>query len=58
MPPKKREFSAAETLVIIDEYPLCGPGGMLHDTAVDALQLRHRSMLTRLARIVESCARG
>lgn len=42
-------------LVIIDEHPLRGPGGRLHNTAVDALiQLRHRSMLARLADVVEN----
>ncbi|MET4921846.1 SRPBCC family protein [Streptomyces sp. PSRA5] len=42
-------------LVIIDEHPLRGPGGLLHNTAVDALiQLRHRSMLARLAEVVEN----
>lgn len=41
-------------LVIVDEHPLTGPGGMLHNTAVDALiQLRHRTMLARLADVVE-----
>ncbi|MFD6994527.1 SRPBCC family protein [Streptomyces sp. NPDC059943] len=42
-------------LVIIDEHPLRGPGGLLHNTAVDALiQLRHRSMLARLTEVVEN----
>ncbi|HET6860770.1 MAG TPA: SRPBCC family protein [Streptomyces sp.] len=42
------------TLVIVDEHPLRGLGGALHNTAVDAaLQLRHRSMLARLAKVVE-----
>ncbi|MFF2183840.1 SRPBCC family protein [Streptomyces sp. NPDC058155] len=42
-------------LVIIDEHPLRGPGGLLHNTAVDTLiQLRHRSMLARLAEAVEN----
>ncbi|MEU6328505.1 SRPBCC family protein [Streptomyces sp. NPDC047049] len=39
------------TLVIFDEHPLRGPGGLLHNSAVDAvLQLRNRSMLDRLAK--------
>ncbi len=43
------------TLVILDEHPLRGMGGTLHNAAFDALlQLRHRSMLGRLARLVES----
>ena len=42
-------------LVVVDEHPLRGPGGLLHNTAVDALiQLRHRCMLARLADVVES----
>ncbi|MFI2301836.1 SRPBCC family protein [Actinacidiphila glaucinigra] len=45
----------AGTLVIVDEHPLRGPGGLLHNAALDALlQLRHRSMLGRLAEAVES----
>ncbi|MBW5425638.1 SRPBCC family protein [Streptomyces sp. BG9H] len=44
----------AHTLVIVDEHPLQGPGGVLHNAAVDALiQIRHRSMLSRLAELVE-----
>lgn len=43
-----------ETLVIMDEHPLRGLGGRLHNAALDAVQqLRHRGMLTRLARLVE-----
>ncbi|MEU9985010.1 SRPBCC family protein [Streptomyces sp. NPDC050856] len=46
-----------ETLVIVDEHPLRGPGGLLHNTLVDALlQLRHRAMLGRLAKLVERTA--
>lgn len=46
-------------LVIIDEHPLRGPAGKLHNTAVDTLiQLRHRSMLARLADIVEKSPKG
>ncbi|MCS0634907.1 SRPBCC family protein [Streptomyces sp. LP05-1] len=42
------------TLVVVDEHPLRGPGGLLHNTAADALlQLRHRAMLRRLAEVVE-----
>lgn len=44
-----------ETLVIVDEHPLRGPGAALHNAALDALlQLRHRSMLARLADTVEN----
>lgn len=43
-----------ETLVICDEHPLRGPGGTLHNPAVEALlQFRHRGMLARLAGVVE-----
>ncbi|MFH8346516.1 SRPBCC family protein [Streptomyces sp. NPDC018045] len=46
------------SLVIVDEHPLQGPGGVLHNTVLDALfQIRHRSMLSRLAKVVESCPR-
>ncbi|MFJ1594807.1 SRPBCC family protein [Kitasatospora albolonga] len=42
------------TLVIVDEHPLRGPGGTLHNPLLDTLlQLRHRTMLARLARLVE-----
>ncbi|GAA2454221.1 SRPBCC family protein [Streptomyces glaucus] len=44
------------TLVIVDEHPLQGAGGTLHNAAVDVLlQLRHRAMLRRLA---ETCERA
>ncbi|MFF9472149.1 SRPBCC family protein [Streptomyces roseolus] len=47
-----------ESLVIVDEHPLRGMGGALHNAAVDALiQLRHRNMLKRLAAVVEDHAR-
>lgn len=43
-----------DTLVIADEHPLTGTGGMLHNAALDAvMQLRHRRMLARLAAVVE-----
>ncbi|MFE5488943.1 SRPBCC family protein [Streptomyces virginiae] len=46
-----------EALVIVDEHPLRGVGGAFHNAAVDALiQLRHRSMLARLANVVEEHA--
>ncbi|MDW4901625.1 SRPBCC family protein [Streptomyces californicus] len=45
------------TLVTIDEHPLRGPAAKLHNTVLDALvQLRHRSMLARLAKAVEDTA--
>ncbi|MEV8530468.1 SRPBCC family protein [Streptomyces sp. NPDC051211] len=46
-----------ESLVIVDEHPLRGIGGALHNAALDALiQLRHRDMLRRLANVVEESA--
>ncbi|MFJ3089388.1 SRPBCC family protein [Streptomyces sp. NPDC086838] len=46
-------------LVTLDEHPLRGPAGKLHNTVVDAvIQLRHRSVLARLARTVESAPKG
>ncbi|MEW2584937.1 SRPBCC family protein [Streptomyces virginiae] len=43
-----------ETLVVCDEHPLRGLGGSLHNSVSEAaLQLRHRGMLARLARLVE-----
>ncbi|MGW6010048.1 SRPBCC family protein [Streptomyces sp. NPDC055210] len=42
------------TLVIIDEHPLQGAGGALHNVAVEGLiQVRHRAMLKRLADVCE-----
>ncbi|MFE6286385.1 SRPBCC family protein [Streptomyces sp. NPDC057877] len=42
-------------LVIVDEHPLRGPGGLLHNVGVEALiQVRHRAMLARLAKLCES----
>lgn len=43
------------TLIVLDEHPLRGLGGAVHQSALDALiQLRHRRMLPRLAKLVES----
>ncbi|GAA3050450.1 SRPBCC family protein [Streptomyces roseofulvus] len=43
-----------ETLVICDEHPLRGPARHLHTALSEAaLQLRHRSMLARLAEVVD-----
>ncbi|MBJ6647801.1 SRPBCC family protein [Streptomyces griseoincarnatus] len=42
-------------LVKVDEHPLRGAGGFLHNVAVEALiQFRHRAMLARLAHLVET----
>lgn len=44
-----------QCLVVVDEHPLRGPGGLLHNVGVEALiQVRHRAMLARLARLCES----
>ncbi|CAM5237152.1 Polyketide cyclase OS=Streptomyces fumanus OX=67302 GN=GCM10018772_18770 PE=4 SV=1 [Streptomyces fumanus] len=44
-----------DTLVLVDEHPLRGPGGLVHNTGVDLLiHLRHRAMLARLAKLCES----
>ncbi|MFI5977470.1 SRPBCC family protein [Streptomyces sp. NPDC051452] len=41
-------------LVIVDEHPLQGAGGTLHNSGFEVLiQLRHRTMLARLARLCE-----
>ncbi len=46
------------TLVIIDEHPLRGPAAKLHNTAIDGfVQVRHRTMLARLAEVVERTPR-
>ncbi|WP_030294739.1 SRPBCC family protein [Streptomyces katrae] len=46
-----------DSLVIVDEHPLHGIGGTLHNAVFDALiQLRHRDMLRRLADVVEEQA--
>ncbi|MGW6737430.1 SRPBCC family protein [Streptomyces sp. NPDC055013] len=45
-------------LVLVDEHPLQGAGGRLHNVGFEALiQLRHRAMLARLARLCESEAK-
>ncbi|MEU7115368.1 SRPBCC family protein [Streptomyces sp. NPDC046182] len=48
-----------ETLVVCDEHPLRGLGGTLHNSVTEAaVQLRHRGMLARLARVVEQDRAG
>jgi uncharacterized protein YndB with AHSA1/START domain len=50
-----RPWGEEHTLVTVDEHPLTGPGGRLHNLASEALlQIRHRLMLRRFARVVES----
>jgi hypothetical protein len=52
-----RPWGEEDSLVVIDEHPLRGAAGSLHNVAVDAfLQVRHRSMLKRLAEVVEKSA--
>ncbi|GAA2252478.1 polyketide cyclase [Streptomyces ruber] len=47
-----------DSLVFIDEHPLSGIGGRLHNMALEAaLQIRHRAMLKRLADICECMPR-
>lgn len=42
-------------LVIVDEHPLQGASGALHNAAVEVLiQVRHRAMLARLAKVCEA----
>ncbi|MGW3291509.1 SRPBCC family protein [Streptomyces sp. NPDC001002] len=43
-----------QTLLILDEHPLRGAGGVLHNRLLDMAQLvRGRAMLARLARLCE-----
>ncbi|ARQ67783.1 SRPBCC family protein [Streptomyces marincola] len=52
-----RPWGEEHTLVTIDEHPLTGPGGRLHNALADALlHLRNRRMVQRLAHVVESDA--
>ncbi|MGV9253859.1 SRPBCC family protein [Streptomyces sp. NPDC003697] len=44
-------------LVLVDEHPLQGTGGTLHNAGVECLiQIRHRAMLGRLAQVCEKDA--
>ncbi|WP_320783757.1 SRPBCC family protein [Streptomyces sp. CRN 30] len=44
-----------DTLVVIDEHPLSGVGGALHNVGLEAfITIRHRAMLKRLADVCES----
>ncbi|GAA3310297.1 SRPBCC family protein [Streptomyces cinereospinus] len=46
-------------LVLVDEHPLQGAGGLLHNAGFEVLiQLRHRAMLSCLAQLCEAAARG
>ncbi|MCM2422767.1 SRPBCC family protein [Streptomyces sp. RKAG293] len=52
-----RPWGRADSIVVVDEHPLRGAAGSLHNVAVDAfLQVRHRTMLKRLAAVVEESA--
>lgn len=47
-----------DTLVVVDEHPLQGAGGTIHNVGVEALiQLRHREMLRRLEEVCEEARR-
>jgi hypothetical protein len=42
-------------LVLVDEHPLQGAGGVLHNAGVEALiQVRHRAMLARLDKVCQA----
>ncbi|MET7656265.1 MULTISPECIES: SRPBCC family protein [unclassified Streptomyces] len=46
-------------LVILDEHPLQGVGGLLHNAGVEVVtQIRHRALLGRLAKVCEAEARA
>ncbi|MGH3319119.1 MAG: hypothetical protein ACRDN9_02875 [Streptosporangiaceae bacterium] len=43
-----------DTLVVLDEHPVSGPGSRMHSWVVELLlHLRNRKMLTDLARVVQ-----
>lgn len=49
-----RPWGEKDSIVVIDEHPLRGAADALHNVVIDAfLQVRHRSMLQRLADLVE-----
>ncbi len=42
------------TIVVLDEHPLAGPGGRLHNVLIELLlRIRNRRMVKLLARLVE-----
>ncbi|MER6983546.1 SRPBCC family protein [Streptomyces carpinensis] len=44
-------------LAIVDEHPLQGAGSLMHNVGVETLiQIRHRAMLARLAKVCEADA--
>lgn len=48
-----------QCLVIVDEHPLRGAGGLLHNVGFEVvIQLRHRAMLARLAKLCEARSRA
>ncbi|SHN09887.1 SRPBCC family protein [Actinacidiphila paucisporea] len=52
-----RPWGRESSLVIVDEHPLTGLGGTVHNAAMDVvLHWRHRHMLARLAEVVEGSA--
>ncbi|MFJ1967711.1 SRPBCC family protein [Streptomyces sp. NPDC087903] len=49
----------SDCLVIVDEHPLQGAGGLLHNAGVEALiQVRHRAMLSRLDKVCQAESRA
>jgi hypothetical protein len=49
-----RPWRERDSIVTLDEHPLRGPAGSLHNAVLDAfLHVRHRGMLSRLADVVE-----
>jgi hypothetical protein len=52
-----RPWGEDECLAILDEHPLRGAAGWLHNFAFDAfIQVRHRTMLSRLAKVAQQSA--
>lgn len=48
-----RRWGQDASVVVLDEHPLSGPGARWHNVATEAfLQVRHRKLLDRLARVV------
>lgn len=52
-----RSWGEHECLAVLDEHPLRGTAGTLHNFVLDSfIQLRHRTMLGRLAAVAEESA--
>jgi polyketide cyclase/dehydrase/lipid transport protein len=49
-----RPWGEADSIVVLDEHPLRGPGGSVHNAAIDVFQqLRNRGTLSRLRDTIE-----